>query len=234
LSISISLFLAVAIILTIIFATPWVFGVTVTFETNHGTQIDDIEIRKGRALPRISQPERQYNDFGGWYIDSDLTIPYDNQPINKDTTLYAKWLTHFDEQFFYDKIDLLNEIYDFEINLDDFLIKDKELILQAIMEDEEAPFSEIENFHEFLDMFIFFDNNFIMGIFLSLNDLDMANYSFDFLLDSVKSDEYLSDGFSFGQRDTLLYLLPKGMEDLVFGEIFSDDNFYYGDIRYKK
>ncbi len=43
----------------------------------------------GVALPE--DPDKEGYTFVGWYLDEDLTQPYDGRPITEDTTLYAKF-----------------------------------------------------------------------------------------------------------------------------------------------
>ena len=66
---------------------------TVHFET--GTSdvvVADIDVNDGKILDEPTKPYRDGYTFEGWYVDSELKIPYDfNKPIKSSFTLYAKW-----------------------------------------------------------------------------------------------------------------------------------------------
>ncbi len=65
---------------------------TITFESNGGTSIEDIEIVKGNLLSEPSTPTKEGNSFAGWYQSEDLITVFDfASEVNKDITLYAKW-----------------------------------------------------------------------------------------------------------------------------------------------
>jgi len=109
---------AMAVVILVLFvaaasfvaAYPQLYYSTLSFQTNLGTPLDAIILRNG-SRPEIPQTEREYNTFGGWFFDSDLTRPYDGEPIFYNTTLYAKWDTIFTNQFFVNLTDSLNESY---------------------------------------------------------------------------------------------------------------------------
>lgn len=75
------------------FFARWTFlPYTVQFETNGGSQIDDIEtdINRGFTLP--SAPTREHYTFDGWFLDEDLTTPLNVDEFpHTNLTLYAKW-----------------------------------------------------------------------------------------------------------------------------------------------
>lgn len=60
---------------------------TVTFKN---TDMSNQTIKKGSALNRPADPQKNNYVFGGWYADADFTIPVQFPvTINEDTTLYA-------------------------------------------------------------------------------------------------------------------------------------------------
>jgi len=73
---------------------------TVKFETNYGTPVDPFSVRNGETFAELPVTQRAYNTFLGWFLDADLTVPYNKDKIVKDTTLYAKWATVFTAEFF--------------------------------------------------------------------------------------------------------------------------------------
>ena len=67
-------------------------SVYVTFETNGGNSIERISIEKGKILNVPKNPTRENAEFNGWFIDKELTIPYDfGSLVNESFTLYASW-----------------------------------------------------------------------------------------------------------------------------------------------
>lgn len=75
---------------------------TITYYTNGGTSIPTRHLPVGQPYtPPI--PEKENNQFEGWYLDELFEIPFDQEsPIQSDINLYAKWaelfLVTFDSQ----------------------------------------------------------------------------------------------------------------------------------------
>ena len=66
--------------------------ITVSFETNGGSLIDDASVEENTALTNIEDPIRSGYSFEGWFIDSELTTAFDSDMlIIEPLTLYAKW-----------------------------------------------------------------------------------------------------------------------------------------------
>ena len=65
---------------------------TISFDTNGGSTLNPLTIYKGEKIEVLDEPLKDDHTFGGWYIDSSLTTPFDyNATITKSMTLYAKW-----------------------------------------------------------------------------------------------------------------------------------------------
>ncbi|MBQ7284190.1 MAG: InlB B-repeat-containing protein [Oscillospiraceae bacterium] len=66
----------------------------VHFETDGGTEIDDITVKKDEKIDKPMNPLRPGYMFSGWYKDKAATMPWDfeNDKVEKNITLYAKWL----------------------------------------------------------------------------------------------------------------------------------------------
>ena len=65
---------------------------TVSFETQGGSEISPVKVPKGGTLAEVPTPVRQGFAFTGWYLDEALTEPfYSDAPIQKSITLYASY-----------------------------------------------------------------------------------------------------------------------------------------------
>lgn len=74
--------------------------VTVTFNTNGGSNIPNQNIFKGDKAERPDDPTMDNGVFEGWFANPELTIPFDfDTTINENTIIYAKWTI------------ILNELY---------------------------------------------------------------------------------------------------------------------------
>ena len=66
--------------------------ITITFETNEGSNIEQLIIPINTKPTRPQNPVKDGFTFAGWYLNKELTTPYYfNQTLSNDTTLYAKW-----------------------------------------------------------------------------------------------------------------------------------------------
>ena len=65
--------------------------ITISFETNGGTQISEISMLSYDQLDLPANPIKDGYAFDGWFIDSSLTKPLDKTTITNNMTLYAKW-----------------------------------------------------------------------------------------------------------------------------------------------
>lgn len=82
----------------------------VTFESNGGTVIAPVVVKKGETVTEPSEPSKVQEivqglylgnldpdevinyTFGGWYTDPECTVAYDfDAPVNSSVKLYAKW-----------------------------------------------------------------------------------------------------------------------------------------------
>jgi uncharacterized repeat protein (TIGR02543 family) len=65
----------------------------VSFNSNGGTPIPSqtTDVVSGVTLPQT--PEKDFAEFDGWFLDEDLTIPFNpSTPLGADVTLFAKWI----------------------------------------------------------------------------------------------------------------------------------------------
>ena len=68
---------------------------TISFNSNGGSNVSSITKPYGDAVAAPSNPSKEGYSFGGWYSDSDLTIPYEFTTMPKENiTLYAKWINN--------------------------------------------------------------------------------------------------------------------------------------------
>ena len=68
---------------------------TLTFNTNGGTEIEPQKVLKGDVATRPNDPTKGEKDvFAGWFANSACTIPFDfATPLTQSLTIYAKWQT---------------------------------------------------------------------------------------------------------------------------------------------
>lgn len=77
---------------------------TISFNTNGGSAIDDINVANGNKLIAPSNPTKTGYTFGGWCTDAETSQAYDfTTAVSESFTLYAKWTpntytVHFDGQ----------------------------------------------------------------------------------------------------------------------------------------
>jgi uncharacterized repeat protein (TIGR02543 family) len=66
--------------------------VTVTFQTNGGSDISLIQVPRGETLPVVPMPVKENHAFIGWYTDQALSKEfYSDVAIKRDITLYANY-----------------------------------------------------------------------------------------------------------------------------------------------
>jgi len=85
---------------------------TVKFESNGGSKVDNIKVEKGA---KVAEPEKPVKDgfmFDGWYLDKALKTKYNFESVvNAGMTLYAAWKEIEDEKKDNDEISQVqNEI----------------------------------------------------------------------------------------------------------------------------
>lgn len=68
-------------------------GYTVSFDSNGGTDVVSQDLNYGDTVAEPESPTREGYQFGGWYMDEGLTIPWDFEtPIENSMELYALWI----------------------------------------------------------------------------------------------------------------------------------------------
>lgn len=67
--------------------------ITVTFDSNGGSEVDPIEQLNHSLVFQPKPPTKENFVFAGWFADKELTNAFDfiNTVVTEDTTLYAKW-----------------------------------------------------------------------------------------------------------------------------------------------
>ncbi|MBQ7822004.1 MAG: S-layer homology domain-containing protein [Clostridia bacterium] len=65
---------------------------TVGFNTDGGSYIESVHVRKGGKVPRPEDPTKEGFIFDGWYTGSHYTVEYDfNTPVENSMSIFAKW-----------------------------------------------------------------------------------------------------------------------------------------------
>lgn len=71
----------------------WVEQITLTFNSNGGSTIDDQVIDINTKATTPTAPTKADQTFGGWFTDETLTTPFDfDSTLSSNTTVYAKWV----------------------------------------------------------------------------------------------------------------------------------------------
>lgn len=70
--------------------------ITISFVVNGGIELDPLENLTYNANITLPTPTRSGYKFGGWYMDSSLTIAFTSTKVPaEDTVLYAKWIKEY-------------------------------------------------------------------------------------------------------------------------------------------
>lgn len=66
---------------------------TVRFDTNGGTELENVTVRYNELLPRPEDPIREGYHVAGWYSDIDLTQEwnFEEDTVKGNMTLYVRW-----------------------------------------------------------------------------------------------------------------------------------------------
>ena len=66
---------------------------TISFDSNEGSNVDDIEVAKGYAIGELPTSTRNGYELEGWYTDTNYTTKVTEETIpTGDTTYYANWI----------------------------------------------------------------------------------------------------------------------------------------------
>lgn len=201
-------------------AYPKLFFVTVEFYTDYGTPIEAVRLRYGGILTDIPVTAREYNTFGGWYLDKEHSLPYTGGKLNGNTTLYARWNTIFDEQYFESLSQRLS-------------ISVRDMGYQSFFDED---MGEILLSNNLLDLSVYADKRIYSG-FAECDGVGvLALFSIVFAdrQDAVQVGEVILASQSgrgdieVFALDTCLIGIPYGMADIIFGEqTYSDNDYYY-------
>ena len=66
--------------------------VTISFNSNGGTDVEDIKLKDSEGIPIPDEPEKDGYTFAGWFSDENLTVNSNFKTIpTENVTFYAKW-----------------------------------------------------------------------------------------------------------------------------------------------
>ena len=83
----------VVIVVLVVSSCDLFRDLTIAFDTDGGTLIDEQILSPGSTITRPSNPQKEGHAFIGWYSDADYTTPWDfTTVILENITLYAKWI----------------------------------------------------------------------------------------------------------------------------------------------
>ena len=82
----------VFLFLSILFLAGCESEVTITFNSNGGTEVTSMSNNSNTSITKPNDPTKNGYTFAGWYTDVELTNEFQFEKMPKtDTTLYAKW-----------------------------------------------------------------------------------------------------------------------------------------------
>ena len=74
---------------------------TIRFNTNGGTSVKSIKIKKGEAITLPDSPTKEGYIFDGWYLDDGFVEQFNaTQTISANITVYAKWRLPNDNEIY--------------------------------------------------------------------------------------------------------------------------------------
>jgi uncharacterized repeat protein (TIGR02543 family) len=90
--------LYIFLVLLMVFVVGWGDGnekYIVSFDSQGGSEVIPQTINSGGLATMPEAPTRSGYIFGGWYLESDCTTPWDfgSNTVDSDVILYAKWAT---------------------------------------------------------------------------------------------------------------------------------------------
>ncbi|MCL2601575.1 MAG: InlB B-repeat-containing protein [Treponema sp.] len=84
----------------------WTQGVTLSFDSDKGSTVDDVLVRPNATAKKPHDPTKDNFDFDGWFSNEARTDEYNfSTPVTVNITLYAKWVAAFMVRF----VDALDE-----------------------------------------------------------------------------------------------------------------------------
>lgn len=222
---AVTLIVAAFIIASFFLAYPEIFYCTVTFETDHGAPVDPIDVRYGSSLAELPSTERKYNTFGGWYYDKEYTKPYNGEKIKRDTSLFARWDTIFDADYFRAMQTKLAEAYADEFALYLYESNGKDSLITKALDID--PLSPID-----FKVYSIGGNDstgrevtlLLAFVFDTFEDAD--NFYQENIENSTEEYLFLGD-VEYFRVDVLQGGVAIGNADMVLGEIYEDEDFYY-------
>ena len=112
--------IVIALFITVLVITGCVSEeVTIAFSTTGDTHLESITIKQGESITLPDEPIYEGYDFQGWFVDSVLEIPFnENNPITEDLILYGKWALIDYNLIFQDYDGTVLESYSFNIGAD--------------------------------------------------------------------------------------------------------------------
>lgn len=73
---------------------------SVVFKSMGGSEVASQEVKENGYIVKPNDPTKDGYTFGGWYLDSACTMPYDfSNKVTNSVTLYAKWILNSTEDF---------------------------------------------------------------------------------------------------------------------------------------
>lgn len=179
---------------------------TVTLENNnHGVKPADKTVEHGGSvteLPKLSDSENEWV-FTGWYTDVKCTTAYKNEPITKETTLYAGWRRY------------TNTSLTAEVSKSDYLVNTPADVNVTVTPGDDID--ELKQNMNSIKISLTYDDD-VTSVMLNDKVLDKKEYTISELMQLMGQNRELKLDVTYGKAGTHTFDIALKNEDKIVSE----------------
>lgn len=179
---------------------------TVTLENNnHGVKPADKTVEHGGSvteLPKLSDSENEWV-FTGWYTDVKCTTAYKNEPITKETTLYAGWRRY------------TNTSLTAEVSKSDYLVNTPADVNVTVTPGDDID--ELKQNMNSIKISLTYDDD-VTSVMLNDKVLDKKEYTISELMQLMGQNRELKLDVTYGKAGTYTFDIALKNEDKIVSE----------------
>lgn len=179
---------------------------TVTLENNnHGVKPADKTVEHGGSvteLPKLSDSENEWV-FTGWYTDVKCTTVYKNEPITKETTLYAGWRRY------------TNTSLTAEVSKSDYLVNTPADVNVTVTPGDDID--ELKQNMNSIKISLTYDDD-VTSVMLNDKVLDKKEYTISELMQLMGQNRELKLDVTYGKAGTHTFDIALKNEDKIVSE----------------